>query len=136
MNYTNTRILDLVNRVIEHDKLFPMMQGAHCITAIRDLINTHEQIMTHRVKRKGKMMIKVVESGMDCDCVKYSGRVHTCEATVKAFEELHDRIAEWADGPFSLSIVPWSQKITYTSRDLALEAYENGHPHHITFDGE
>ncbi len=134
MNATNRKILELVSHVIEHDPLYEMMKSRHCIDAIRNIIVLQDQLMTHRVKHKGKMMVKVVESGMDCDCVQYSGRVHTCEATFEAYEKMHDDIAEWADGPFSLTIVPWSQKVTYTSRDRALEAYENGHPHHITFE--
>lgn len=75
--------------------------------------------------------IVVVESGRDCDGVQYSGRTHEIDASLKALVELEDHINEWADGPFSLAIVPWNTEVEYTSRDLVLEAYENGHPHVI-----
>jgi len=71
----------------------------------------------------------VVESGRDCDGVQYTGRRHEIDATVKAYYELGNQIAEWADGPFSLAIVPYDTEVEYTSRDLALEAFENGHAH-------
>lgn len=73
----------------------------------------------------------VVESGRDCDGVQYIGRRHEIDATAKAFYELRDRIGEWADGPFSLAIVPHDTEVEYASRDLTLEAFENGHAHVI-----
>ena len=77
--------------------------------------------------------IAMVESGMDCDCVRYSGKVTIVPATMAAYYEEYNRTAEWADGPFSFAIVRPSEAagIEYASRDLALEAYENGHPHYI-----
>lgn len=75
--------------------------------------------------------IRVEESGRDCDCVEYSGHMHECDATVRAFEKLSDDIYQWADGPFRLTIVPWDAQIERTSRDLVLEAHEDGHPHSI-----
>jgi len=79
--------------------------------------------------KNGKLL--VVESGRDCDGVQYSGRKYTIDATAKAFHDLHNEIAEWADGPFRLTIVPFDTEVEYTSRDLVMEAYEDGHPHVI-----
>lgn len=77
--------------------------------------------------------ILVIESGRDCDCVEYSGQTRIIEASVKAFDALQDEIAKWADGPFHLDIDKPSEDefIRYESRDLVLEAFEDGHPHHI-----
>jgi hypothetical protein len=77
--------------------------------------------------------IAIIESGMDCDCVRYSGHVSLCDATVAAFDAEHDHRAHHADGPFSLSVERPSvaRGIRYESRDLALEAFEDGHPHSI-----
>lgn len=76
----------------------------------------------------------VVESGRDCDGVEYSGRVTTIQATLTDFEDLRERIAEYADGPFHLEIVRPSEaeSIEYVTRDTVMEAYENGHPHSIS----
>lgn len=72
-----------------------------------------------------------VESGMDCDGVQYWGRKHTCKATLAAFRALHDDIGEYADGPFSLTVMTMEEGygIKYESVDLAMEAHENGHRH-------
>ena len=77
--------------------------------------------------------VALIESGMDCDCVRYSGRVHIVDATEQAVEDLFEHVAKWADGPFNLSFCKPSvaEQVQYTSRDLALEAFENGHPHSI-----
>lgn len=76
--------------------------------------------------------IAVIESGRDCDGVRYSGYSHIIPANIAALDALSDRIAEWSDGVFSLTIAKPSEEIEYTSRDLTLEAFENGHPHYLT----
>ena len=76
----------------------------------------------------GKMW--VTESGMDCDGVQYSGSMHECKADLRSYEQLGYDIQGWADGPCSIYPVTEEERkeITYQSRDLAMEAYEDGHP--------
>ena len=73
--------------------------------------------------------IAVIESGRDCDGVCYSGYRHIIPASVQALDALANRLAKSADGFISLTIARPSEDIEYTSRDLTLEAFENGHPH-------
>jgi hypothetical protein len=75
--------------------------------------------------------IAVMESGRDCDCVEYSGSAHLIDATVAAYDELYERTAKWADGPFYFTLERPSvaRGVEYESRDLVLEAFEDGHPH-------
>ena len=77
--------------------------------------------------------VTVEESGMDCDCVTYSGRLHEIEPTWAAYCKLEKDTAAWADGSFSFTIGPHEQaaSIEYKSRDNVMEAYEDGHPHHV-----
>lgn len=77
--------------------------------------------------------VALIESGMDCDCVQYSGYVSLCDATVAAFDAEYAHRAKWADGPFSIAIERPSvaRGIRRESRDLAAEAFEDGHPHSI-----
>ena len=77
--------------------------------------------------------IAAIESGRDCDCVEYSGKVHIIDATVAAYNALHDDLSDWADGPFRLCLERPSvaQRVKYESRDLVMEAHEDGHPHVI-----
>lgn len=75
--------------------------------------------------------IAVVESGRDCDGVRYWGDVTLLPATLVHFNQHWEKRAKWADGPFHLDIARPSEALrTHRgSRDLALEAFEDGHPH-------
>lgn len=75
--------------------------------------------------------VALVESGRDCDGVRYTGRVRLIEATPRAYWAEYEQVADWADGPFSFAIVRPSEAtgIEYQSRDLTLEAFEDGHAH-------
>lgn len=85
----------------------------------------------HGCAQDGKVC--VVWSGRDCDGVRYSGDVRTVDATVAAVQEHIEHTLAWADGPCSWQIVRPSDKavIHYESRDLTLEAFEDGHSHVI-----
>lgn len=72
--------------------------------------------------------VAIVESGMDCDGVQYSGRAAVIPASVMAYELFDRKTGEWADGPYSLGFARPSEKVEYSSRDLGMEAFENGHP--------
>jgi len=80
-------------------------------------------------EHNGKLYL--VESGRDCDGVQYSGTTHSCKADPWALRALEDGIGEWADGPFSLNLIKHEDldEVEYTSRDLTLEAFEDGHQH-------
>jgi hypothetical protein len=77
--------------------------------------------------------ILVIESGRDCDGVEYSGHTRIIDATLAAFRKLDAEIGEWADGPYSLDVDRPSIRgsIEPESRDLVLEAMEDGHRHVI-----
>lgn len=77
--------------------------------------------------------IGVVESGMDCDCVRYChGRTYENLRAI-GFQHLRDGIYEWADGPCHVSLCRPDELPESYSRDLALEAFEDGHPH-VVYD--
>lgn len=121
------RLLTLLSGALEYGFASNRVDAVHSIRQAMGLVRTHDLIELHKAHGK----IKVIESGRDCDSVEYSGLMRTCDATLEAFEELHDSISEYADGPFHLAIVPWTTEVEYETRDLVLEAHENGHPHHI-----
>lgn len=75
--------------------------------------------------------IAMVFGGMDCDCVQYRGSVYIVDATVAAVEKEADDYGYWADGPWGYHLEKPSvaQGIKRQSRDLVMEAFENGHPH-------
>jgi len=72
--------------------------------------------------------VGVVESGMDCDCLKY---VHSylLAAVPFAVERWIDESYEAAEGPLCVGVEHPDKLPENESRDLALEAFEDGHPH-------
>lgn len=75
--------------------------------------------------------VAVVESGRDCDGVHWYNHVTVLTAIVGHVERhLSRRVAD-AEGPLDhrLEIPSIAAKLRYHERDLALEAFENGHPH-------
>lgn len=76
--------------------------------------------------------VGVIISGMDCDCSQYHR-----ESIRPAFNSVHeyknwlDEEYEYAEGPHHVHLVHPSKidKSRNASRDLALEAFEDGHPH-------
>ena len=102
-------------------------------------INDYHDELEHRVKIKALIdkytedgEICLVESGMDCDCVSYCHSSIRRGYSVMQFILEQRHMYEWADGPCNLALCPPSERPDNYSRDLAMEAYENGHPHYIT----
>jgi hypothetical protein len=75
--------------------------------------------------------VAVWESGRDCDSVRYSGFKCLIPATVREFDALYEHEHQWADGPFCLWVESPLLERQRCSRDLALEAFEDGHSHVI-----
>ena len=82
---------------------------------------------------KGK--IAVVNSGMDCDCSRWENSVSIIRATVKSVDKWVDDFYSNAEGPQSyyLERPSVARKLQHSSRDLALEAFEDGHPYSISY---
>lgn len=83
----------------------------------------------------GKIALRTHQ--MDCDCATFT----TCEildADWRKVGERIDEIYQHAEGPVTWMIdTPSGDVPRYEhKRDLALEAYENGHPHTVTYEVE
>lgn len=81
--------------------------------------------------------LAVVYSGRDCDGVQYSGSVTIVNCTggaQAAIEKEIEHSYSYADGPMYHTIMRPSEAegIKYTSRDLTMEAFEDGHSHSIS----
>lgn len=93
-------------------------------------INAQYRRVLDRCWSNGK--IGIIRSGMDCDCTKYHHEeTLTIANSVQALKRWDDVRQEWLDGPESVHFVRPDQidRSNDYSRDLALEAYEDGHPH-------
>lgn len=75
--------------------------------------------------------VAIVWSGMDCDCNNYTDQVSIINSDWKSIRDHVHETYKWADGPCGYYITKPSkaQELEYHSRDLAMEAFEDGHPH-------
>jgi hypothetical protein len=77
--------------------------------------------------------VAVVYGGMDCDCARWDDRVVILPAIPTVVVHWIDQYNEGAEGPqwTNLERPSIANELTPSSRDLALEAFEDGHPHSI-----
>lgn len=83
--------------------------------------------------------VAVVTSGRDCDCAEYVWSTLREGLHPMLFMKERQDSYYWADGPIHVGICKPSERPENHSRDLALEAYEDGHPHIVSsvrFDEE
>ena len=76
--------------------------------------------------------VGLIRDGMDCDCSKYRReKIIAVPVSIIAWFKAEDKHYEYLDGPESTWIVAPSEVRDghHESRDLALEAFEDGHPH-------
>lgn len=74
--------------------------------------------------------VAIVYGGMDCDCSRWDNRVAIVTAATVIVERWIESYHEGAEGPQWTQIERPSEarKLEPSSRDLALEAFEDGHP--------
>jgi len=116
---TDTTLLHLC-RTVYRDR----EQDAHFNTQLR----VHYIRIIKECQEDGH--VSVVSGGMDCDCVQYEGHVRTVPATVDAVDAAIEDLSINAEGPIHWEVMAPSKacNVKQTSRDLALEAFEDGHP--------
>lgn len=109
---------------------------------IRDLIEERGSVIDSKINERARIAeaftrfaqggkIGIVRSGMDCDCSRYvNARVIKVPGVFK-FQIDERRHQEWLDGPEHTSICAPDELPESWSRDLALEAFEDGHPYAV-----
>ena len=73
----------------------------------------------------------VYRRSMDCDCA-VSEYVTRWPADLDGYVAAFEAVQDWAEGPETVAIISAVEAAEFgprRSRDLALEAHENGHPH-------
>lgn len=108
-------------------KMFPRVSSA---AAVHYTINERAQIAAAMARAIEAGKIAWIESGMDCDCTRFRSVTIRDAETVFATARAIERAYYWADGPLSIGFArPSEVEESYSSRDLAAEAFENGHAH-------
>ena len=98
---------------------------------IHHTINERAQIAAAIQEHSVDGKIGIVTRGRDCDCVFYHHENIIDVPTPMSWQLEQDRAQEWLDGP-ETTVFTSPLKIDKgrnESRDLALEAHEDGHPH-------
>ncbi len=110
-----------VGRILKRDEL---KRGGDRLAAQADFA---KRIADHAEGGK----VAIVHGGRDCDGVESHGLVHILPATVVHADRFLNEIHEWAEGPtwWNLEKPSIAEGVESSSRDLTLEAFENGHPH-------
>lgn len=104
---------------------------AHVHYAINHRAELWDDITRHA--RDGK--VGYVRSGMDCDCTQYRYEgVIDLPAGALIHQREVDHHEQYLDGPENTWYRdPGEEVRTYRSADRALEAYEDGHPHSVSW---
>lgn len=90
------------------------------------------QLVKECTNEKGE--VAIVRSGMDCDCSTFCDVSHV-NANWYDVETYINEDQSWADGPVSYSLITPAEEAEFNpppSRDLALEAFEDGHSHIVS----
>lgn len=78
--------------------------------------------------------IGIFWEGMDCDCVRFSYARTVSNQLMNLFKYINAAYDD-AEGPLSWYFIPTreAKRIKRSSRDLALEAFEEGHSHVVYY---
>ena len=90
-----------------------------------------ENIVSHIKSKTENGKVAVVWSGVDADCVSWGNRVDVVSSSYVQIEKMLNDTYEGSEGSidFYYEKPSIAEKLTETSRDLAMEAFEEGHPH-------
>ena len=90
-----------------------------------------ESIINHIKSKTENGKVAVVWSGVDADCVSWGNRVDVVSSSYVQIEKMLNDTYEGSEGSidFYYEKPSIAEKLTETSRDLAMEAFEEGHPH-------
>jgi hypothetical protein len=75
--------------------------------------------------------VALVNGGRDCDCATWANTYSLVPATVAEVDNWVERFYHWAEGPqwHYIERPSVARKLEEEHRDLALEAFEDGHQH-------
>ncbi len=114
----------------------------HCYGIVKNRLYDYRDPLADKAATKAKIQerqengfIAIVNSGMDCDCSRWDNRVSIVKADLHSVTKWIDSFYDYAEGPQSHYLAKPSEakKLKSSSRDLALEAYEDGHSHVVYY---
>ena len=97
----------------------------------KDKLTAKESIINHIKSKTENGEVAVVWSGVDADCVSWGNRVDVVSSSYVQIEKKLNDTYKGSEGSidFYYEKPSIAEKLNETSRDLAMEAFEEGHPH-------
>jgi hypothetical protein len=97
-------------------------------------IQARDTISTQIDKYKSNGRVGIIWEGMDCDCSQFSYASILSANVYTILTHINSKYED-AEGPLSYTFcsVTYAKNYRRSSRDLALEAFENGHPWSISY---
>jgi len=107
-----------------------LLEANYCAT-IHAKLSSRWDLMDRISRCSHAGQVAINTGGRDCDMAQWDGDIRIIPANYWAFLDLLYALEESAEGPFWAYPIPWEDQseIQYQSRDLALEAFEDGHQH-------
>ena len=124
MNRKRNRVENLIlrteRRINRHNPITPRL-------------NVRQNMAAHIAKHSENGQVAMVYGGMDCDGARWDNRIERVPATVMHVERWANNYMDNAEGPQWWHIESPSEvhDLKPSMRDIALEAFENGHPFHL-----
>ena len=77
--------------------------------------------------------VAVVSGGMDCDHSRWDDHVDILDANIVSVNQWEERFWDGAEGQqwWSIETMAYANSLSPSSEDLAMRAFEDGHPHVI-----
>lgn len=129
-NSSNAFVRKFVRKCLKQDPHAFSTYGPHSSLHYRINERARYRAWVDEAQENGK--IGYVRSGMDCDCSQYHySMILDAPTSMMEVQRDEDRRNEYLDGPEHRYFVRPSEIDPEDdfSRDLALEAFEDGHPH-------
>lgn len=96
---------------------------------LQSKVKFKKRIEEHSVDGK----VAIVYGGIDCDHARWDNRVRIVDANLTSVMSWENDYMESAEGSqwYDLKPMDYALSLNESSRDLAMEAFEDGHPHVI-----
>lgn len=114
-------------------RIYKIIRRSYRYNPLDDRLAEREQLAKELRDANEDGLTCIVYSGIDCDCSAFVHAYVVESPTVIAFELDREKSFDYADGPLSIAVCKPSERPASRSRDLALEAYEDGHSHCVYF---
>tara|TARA_R100001369_G_scaffold12797_2_gene26967 strand:+ start:700 stop:1206 length:507 start_codon:yes stop_codon:yes gene_type:complete len=127
--------LDMCEHLCEHLSSDDVVFYLRAKRKIRGTDKLYEKVAYKKYidKHEENGKVAIVSGGMDCDHTRWDDDVDILDANIVSVNQWEQRFYDGAEGQqwWSLETMAYANSLSPSSRDLAMEAFEDGHPYNI-----